>query len=375
MRCSASPRLIAENAERIVRDSSTYADEGTEAHALAAEAFILGYDKDCFPNEEMAECVLDYINYCRSHLTADSNEFIEGKIRCFYKKEQIGYVDYTAADSQGFTIVDLKYGAGISVSIEDNEQLLIYGRSVYEWLTTEQGFEWHDDHHVKLAIFQPRIRGEEAVREIEMTVGELIDKTDVIGKEAKRIQRKGAKLTFCPGADTCQWCDAKPFCGAYAKYLLDDIPQGKKLLQKNYTAPPNKETLGEEQILRLLKRFPELSKWVTSINDYIFHRLLAGEKFPGFKLIATQPNRKWEDEDEVWEYLEEHLEEDDFTTFGIISPAQAEKLLKKKKVEDYQRRMEELAPRPEGGPKLAFADDPKPEWVDVQVEDEFEALD
>lgn len=373
-RCTASPRLIAENIDRIPVDSSVYADEGTLAHELAAEALVLGYDRAAFgDNDEMAENVLSYVSYVLGHKTGDEDLFVEQKIETYYHPGQTGYVDALVAADDGFSVIDLKYGAGVSVAAEENEQLLVYALSALAKLE-KAGYKYPAKAKIKMAIFQPRVRGEDSEREWLMTLAELKKRGEALEAAAKKIL-SGDPGVFAPSESACRWCGAKPFCGKYAELMLADVPAGRKLLQPKGMVPPSPETLDDEKIGRLLRRLPEIVKWAGSVKDHVEGRLKRGERVDGFKLVASKPNRKWGDQSLVEDYLLEHLEEEEVFSRSIISPAQAETLLKRRKVPDYLAEVEKLAVRPEGGPTLAFAEDKRPEWRPVDAGEEFEPLD
>lgn len=377
-KCPASPHLILANQDKIVKDSSTYADEGSLAHELAAEALVLGYDESAFPNEEMAEHVLNYVTYVLSHVKPGGKLYVENRFSVHYDENQKCAVDALIVNPGELVVIDLKYGAGISVAIEDNEQLLIYGNAALAFLskTVESLQTVFKRTPVKLAIYQPRVRGEEAEREWTLTVGELLKHGDRLTSSTQFIKEdpKAAK-TYSPSDSTCQWCDAKAFCGAYAKMLLDGVPNGKKIFDKRAPAWSDAETLDDAKLVLVMERLPGLVKWGNSIKDYLERRLKEGHAIPGVKLVRSSPHRKWKDEKKAEKYLTTHLEPDTVRVSELISPAQAEKELKRKKINKWTEQLEKLVERPEGGPTIALASDSRAEWQPVKAEDEFDALD
>ena len=58
MECTASPKFILDNKDKICEEdtSSVYAEEGTLAHEIAAEALILGFiDESEIADQQMAQ--------------------------------------------------------------------------------------------------------------------------------------------------------------------------------------------------------------------------------------------------------------------------------------------------------------------------------
>ena len=375
-KCAASPHLILKNQDKITRDSSVYADEGTLAHELAAEALILGYDAVEFPNEEMAVHVLNYVAYVQSHIKPGGKLFVENQLAAHYDREQRCFVDALVVNPDGFVVIDLKYGAGVSVSVEENDQLLIYGNATLSFLESRWVTQPGPKSKVKLAIYQPRVRGEEAEREWILTLAELMKHGKRLEQRADYIREDAyAHTKYSPSESTCQWCDAKAFCGAYARMQLEGIPNGKKFFDKRAPAWADTETLDDAKLVMVLERLPGLVKWGNSVKEYLENRLKDGQKIDGVKLVQSSPNRKWKDPKKAEKYLTKHLDSDKVLVTELISPAQAEKELKARKVSSWSDSLEKLVERPEGGPIIALTSDKRAEWHPVKAEDEFESLD
>jgi len=88
----------------------------------------------------------------------------------------------------------------------------------------------------------------------------------------------------------------------------------------------------------------------------------AGKPVPGFKLVAKRAIRQWADENEANHWLDgKGLEPDQIYEKKIISPAGAEKLLKKNKIVLPQ----ELVVAVSSGSTLVEESDPRPAVLQI----------
>lgn len=183
MRCPGSVVLEAQYPDR----GSVYAREGSAAHELAAliletEAesaqpyvgkeieFMDGDEEVVWPiTQDMADHVDDYVKLVR--------EKAEGKTLLVERKVPIGHItgeggatgtsDAIILDTAGKTIevIDLKYGMGVRVFADGNEQAQMYALGALEEYGLVGDFE-----HVVMTIHQPRLNH---VAEHWLTVEEL----------------------------------------------------------------------------------------------------------------------------------------------------------------------------------------------------------
>ena len=118
-------------------DSSDFADEGTAAHELAAMALVNGNDAAAYlgriiqvngkgweVTDDMAGHVQKYIDYVRSidgELMVEQRLSIEA-ITGEAEADAKGTSDAVILAGNELVIVDLKYGRGVKVDAENNEQ-------------------------------------------------------------------------------------------------------------------------------------------------------------------------------------------------------------------------------------------------------------
>lgn len=358
MVCTASPKFIADNADRLPDDSSRFADEGTRAHDLA-EKILLG--EDYMGPPDMVEHVKGYASRVKANLACageDAKLHIETKVPLFYMPDRNGRIDSTIVDRKNveMTVRDLKYGEGHMVEAEGNMQLAIYGESMIQ-------SEWPDmpaNGTVRIIIDQPRARDGDTVKSWELSRGELGVFAARIGAVARKVLAN-EDTQFSPGEDACRFCPAKGICTAKGKEALDVLPEEAIMELGGLPAP---EGLSESQILRIVHAKKQLENWLQGIEDHVFAQLQAGKTVEGFKLVKGRANKIWVDEALAAKRLAPLIGKAHcWSTQKIITPTQAEKLLKKplKPVTaTVAKRIEDLILRPEGKPVLAFESDTRP---------------
>ena len=92
----------------------------------------------------------------------------------------------------------------------------------------------------------------------------------------------------------------------------------------------------------------QLSAWAKSVSAYAQSELERGKEIPGYKLVARRSLRKWASEGAAIEHLKKVLGEEAYT-IKVISPAQAEKKLKKLNNIDEKEYIASYVIKPDGG--------------------------
>jgi hypothetical protein len=93
-----------------------------------------------------------------------------------------------------------------------------------------------------------------------------------------------------------------------------------------------------------------------AVEGLVKERLGNGEGFPGYKLVEGKSNRQWENIEEAEQLLDKLIGPEQVFTRKIISPAQAEKVLGKKRAGEIA----DLIVKPLGAPTLAPESDKRP---------------
>jgi hypothetical protein len=102
----------------------------------------------------------------------------------------------------------------------------------------------------------------------------------------------------------------------------------------------------------ILKAEPMISAWLKSVKDRALSSLLNGEEIPGYKVVEGRGSRAWTDEDAVSAALRKagHYVEEIYTEPQLLSVAQMEKALGKKRVAEICGALIESKP---GSPTVA----------------------
>jgi len=237
MRCPGA--LLAQ--KQVPKRTSTYADEGTTAHFLAAltlasahhdcEAFLGRIDPDTKMEvtQDMCEYVQEYVDEI-VRLRTDGDLYVEVKVdfsRVVGVPGSFGTADAVIVKGDTLHVDDLKYGQGVAVDARDNEQLQIYALGALEM------FDLGQIKYVTMGVHMPRKDG---YNDWTKTVEELYE----FGKEVKVAAAKAIKIydgddtsilvnggsisegepILNPGEKQCRWCDAKAYCPALGEQMI-----------------------------------------------------------------------------------------------------------------------------------------------------------
>ena len=336
---------------------SAFAAEGTAAHELSELALMherepqdwIGHplveNSEWIVDEEMANFVQVYTDYCRAIAKGADETFIEQRVSyADWVPDGFGTNDFGALflKDKRIKIADLKYGKGVQVDAENNPQAMLYGLGTYAEFSWISEFEWVD-----IAIIQPRL---DHISEWSISVKDLLKWAEWVSQRAEIALSDDAERV--PGEKQCRFCKAKSTCPALMKYTEDIIMAEFDNLEDDLPSP---DTLSKDQLRRVLEHKDLIEGWLSSVETVVRERLEDGQDFPGFKIVEGRSIRRWGDETEAEQKLIDILGEK-LHTKKIISPAQAEKALKK----DQRAVLEDLVVKPTGKPTLVPESDKRP---------------
>lgn len=370
--CPASVALTAGMPE----ETSPYTLRGTAAHA-AAESVITGRPSYQAPAgvesvsfEELKEEVQQYTDFVRSETRGDFR-LIEQRLEASWlSPECFGTADAVILHPDEIHVIDLKTGRGVPVTAKDNPQLAIYARSVLE---TFSGM-FDDLNSIKMTIVQPPLNH---VETWQITPEELIKFTDGMKeaaaeclKELAERSKKDARLDclkFNPGTAQCRFCRARHECRALASYCL--TAAGLPALT---VCDPKIDNV---QLSKIMSKIPAIELWIAAIKERAEVELSEGHIVPGYKLVQGRAgNRTWRDPAAAASLLEScGLSKDQIYAKKLVSPAQADKLIKKsgKMTDEQAAAYSDMIIKPAGSPVIAEESDPRPAYRGGLTADDY----
>ena len=337
--------------------TSVPADWGTVAHAIAEECLRMGRDAAHYLGEtlkgkahefevddEMVECVQEYVDYVRDRWGAAREAWGDGKapllIEQRFSLEALnppfdagGTADaviYFPGDKL-LQVIDLKTGKGGTVEVTENKQLRTYA------LGAILANKHLDVSHVMVTIVQSRkphkdgrIRSERFhVADLLEWMGDLLEKMAeskaAVDASQTMPEAAWAAAYLTPG-DHCSktFCAAQGFCPALAKRVQDEVGVWfDDLNQPRLANSP--DTLSPEGIAQALDMADMIEGWIGAVRSFAHAQAEAGLTIPDYILVAKIGRRKWHDEKTALAKLiaagvEPYAKK-------IVSPAQAEKAL------------------------------------------------
>jgi len=392
MVCAGSLAMEANEPDK----SSDFAQEGSDAHALAACCLEREHDAAFFVGEifvyqdhgaerqfevttDMAANVQIYLDSIRQY-AAGNQLMVEQRLefsRFVDVPDQFGTSDSVILAGDEIQVHDLKYGRGVKVDAEENEQLLLYALGAFD------AFEMMGDFkRVRLVIHQPRLNH---LSEWDCTVEKLL----AFGNKAKERayhaiqvlekEKPGAIVHhLSPGEDQCRFCKAKAKCPALTQRVLStvaddfvdiDEPVAPQLAGRADATYDN-ATLGN-----LLNAVDLIEGWCKAIRAKTETELLAGREVPGYKLVeGKQGNRAWSDPVAAEALLKSfRMKEKEMYDFSLISPTTAETRLAKASPKRWNKATA-LITRSPGKKSVAPLSDKRDAIVIAPPEDDFADL-
>jgi hypothetical protein len=231
-------------------------------------------------------------------------------------------------------VLDWKFGDGVMVDAVENPQLMFYAAAAMRTDEAKWAFDGADE--VECIIVQPPMIRRWVTTKERIAAFEL-----ELVSAVKQAQQPNAKLM---AGDHCRWCNAKPICpvmnGAVDRALKTTL-----------------DGIDTVTMSQMLQSADLLEQWLKDIRGLAHQVLEKGGKVPGYKLVAKRSTRQWADEAAVAKsplFLGLPIYEP-----KLISPAQAEKLLKK----EGKELPKELVVSISSGNTMASEDDPRPAVV------------
>lgn len=405
---------------------STYADEGTAAHFVAAEVLrgartlrsCVGDSVVVPPNgearwlrpedsepsifevtEDMARALTDYIESVWAYKDACSTPkghaelLVETQIPIDHitgEEGATGSADVVIFNMSGdeLQVHDLKFGRGVIVDAERNEQMALYALGALRAL---RGII--DPAIVTMVIHQPNVNG---ISEWSIPVEDLtkfgMQLSDVAhGSFAllRALQETGElpEHRLTAGEKQCKFCKAKGKCPALAQVIrsavrnslaeFPELPPVTGAFMEADTAPDANAVAEVADLGAAMDAVPLVELWAAAVRGAVESALLAGKPVPGYKLVQGRMGaRTWSDESAVRELVKGmRAKRELFYEERFKSPPAMEKLVKDKLLAESQwERIAQHIVQKEGSPSVAPASDKRPALVVRPDASEFDAI-
>lgn len=351
-RVMACPGSVALSAKMPPKPASEHADRGTLLHDVIAE--ILGKDLpgSQFIGAKHNDQVLTQDLYDEKIAVAlELLDEVDPDKRMEYEVETrvgfgellpgvFGSTDLVGKIGNKAIVLDWKFGDGVVVTAEENAQLMFYAAASMRTPEAAWAFEGVDE--IELIIVQPP-----EIRRWTTNKARIKQFEQDLVLAVKAAMKPDAALQH---GDHCRWCAAKPVCprmtGAVDRALQIQLKE-----------------VDVDMLGKYLKNADLLEDWIKDLRGLAMQLLEKNLPVPGYKLVPKQSRRQWSDEKKALQALHdmgvprgELLKPEE-----LLSPAQAEKVLKKRKM----ALPDELVVSVSSGTTMAPESDPRPAVVTI----------
>lgn len=329
--CAGSVRM----SRGIPGTTSSYAQEGTDCHELMALRLL-----DIPPtleqamkfNGEMYDAIDIYLKEIEAQLWAANllsrarairtdallveHRFDLSKVYpgCFGTADTVVW----NAKERLLTVTDLKYGAGYAVEVEKNSQLLYYALGALISLNLPAIY-------VEIVVVQPRCpHADGPIRRWRISSLELLEFQSDLVRFAKATEDPNAPLV---SGKHCKFCPAAGICPTLHR-------QANELAVTEFSPVLNYDP---QKLANALDKLDVIEDWAKSVRAFAYAESERGRTPPGYKLVAKRAMRRWafNDKQTIDQIVSRARINPDvwFTEPALISPAQAEKVLKEQGLE------------------------------------------
>jgi hypothetical protein len=363
--CTKSARFE----EQFPETTSAFAKEGTLAHSLG-ELLIrekLGHLAKADFKKQLAAIQADdlyddtMLDYCDEYATfvmerfaiaqsqtKDAVVFLEMKLNMTdYVPEGFGTGDTVIVADDLMETIDLKYGKGVAVSVEENKQQMLYALGALREFS-----HLYDIARIRMTVYQPRISN---IASWEISVVDLTKWAEEELKPKALLAFEGGG-EYAPG-NHCQFCKGKPICKALADKNLEIAKYEFK----------DANILEDTEISDILSRIKMFINWIDAVEDYALNAALNNAKvWPGFKVVEGRSNRKYTDEAAIIQVLESKA---NFSIEEITRPRKLFPITELEKEigkEAFSKFVSGFLIKPKGKPALVPITDKRPEYTGVE---------
>lgn len=283
--------------------ASTYAAEGSEAHALAEiklsymleQISVEEYDarfeqfrlSSQYYNSEFNDFVNDYCNEVMTIIKEDyKGQEVEVHLEVKVEFSDIvpsgsGTSDVVIIGKNFVHVIDLKFGRGVQVDAANNSQLRLYALGALKKYRLQRIFT-----EAIMTIIQPRLY---LITTDIMPVMDLNNwAIDYVKPRAElAIQGKGELVS----GDHCKFCKRRGKCEVRGQEQLIAAQQEfqEVVVEDNVLEPKN---MTPEMISRVMTIAPRFIEWFKDVKDYAAKAMIIdGITIPGYKVVEGRSER------------------------------------------------------------------------------------
>jgi hypothetical protein len=367
--CPGSVQAQAEVFDPTLDDSNPDSRLGVAAHALLEACLITSSNPEAYIGAKLAgadhptvdEDMCDWVRVCLDYVGEYLDTFGEETVQVYIEKRvyagpEIGITGDTGSAMQDTTIdaemcngtgdviiahrdkslcVVIDYKNGVNkVHAKENPQCMLYAAGARNMLGKFRKY--------RNVIVQPRAGKRSPVDEWECSDATL--RKFLTG--AVRTSARAALLPNAPrtAGNHCQWCKASARC----RTRKDKVFAIASVEFANMDDEPDPERLTDAEFLEALDQVDFLQGWINSVQAHALRMVEQNPAaLPGWRLGWTKRTREWDDPIAVIEYCRERkLNIEDYSPRELLSPAQMEKMLRRRRPTPRRKRGEPAPPSP-----------------------------
>jgi hypothetical protein len=349
-RCPGKLNAEAKYPDRVGREAA----EGTVFHEYAALALIHGLEPHDFPlgtvhhvdgydvayDEDMVRFMYAGLDWVRDNYHPEDGDliFIEKRVNispwCGEGEFGTSDVCIVKVKARKIIVFDWKYGKGVPVSPEKNDQQYLYTLGCWKTYNLQRVFDSPEDIEVEFYIEQPRAPGGGGSWTTNMKA--VLEEGERIKKDAAATDNPNAPRIA--GEKQCTFCRASGNCKEQADWLLHTYGQKYEDIEEyvEQGLPPAFDDPAElDPIVRvyMLLHWKAFKRYVDRVKQIVLEDIRQKRPVPLIKAVSgREGDRKFRpsDSEEAEEKLIELIGLDKAMPRQLISPTAAEKEVGKK---------------------------------------------
>jgi hypothetical protein len=305
-------------------------------------------------DDEMIVAVQDYVDRCNA---LPGKHYVEIRVDISHlcpEPNQKGTSDHIALDLDSspkrMYVTDLKYGKGVQVFAEENEQAINYASGALREFDTFDEVE-----EIVVRISQPRLDHFDEW---------IVPRAEFEKYENYIRERNALALSdnppFGPSEKACRFCKVQARCRALNDFLHTKAAFAFDDLDEDFVTP-DPRLLSDEELVEAWRMTALISARATAIAKEMIRLMLQGHDMPTVHLAESRTHRQFANKRDAEMFLKWDcdLDEDQVYKKKMISPNQAMKLIPK----PLREELAGMLFKPPGKPCIVDAKSNRPRYV------------